>query len=428
MKRLICTLLAMTLCIGVAAFGTVSTEATGANLLAGASYTYIEGDFFSNYTDYSATLLTDGAYRGDGITDFDDIYAVEGTTVEFVGSSATNTIEFTLENPAALESMYFRGFRRSGNRYTNIRGISVSSDGIEFTSATYTETATAIDGAPLYITDSAPDGVDQYFDVNVVFSRILMQVKYIRVSLNTNGKYICQLDEVEAYGSSTGKYSHTASVSLSASKTSLAIGEQFTVTVLLNDITTKNGIVGCDLPLKYDTAKLKLTGVSGIFPTKWNGTGIIACGTNYTASPYWLRALCNADDLAANASYNVTESGVFGFSLTFITLASGDAQISVDNDIDNDVYLLVANGAVFDNYGAEGATLSVNITTEQTQKLLGDVNLDGFVNSIDAAMILRYEAGVTDLSEKQLENGDYNGDGVVNSIDAAMILKQEAGL
>lgn len=428
MKRLICTLLAITLCLGVASFGTVSTEAVGENLLAGASYTYLEGDFFNNFTDYGATLLTDGKYRGDGETDFDDIYAVEGTTVEFVGSSANNVILFTLNNEVSLESMYFRGFRRAGNRYTNIRGILVSSDGVNFTNATFTETATAIEGAPLYVTDSAPDGVDQYFDVEAVFSEILTQVKFIKVYLNTNGKYICQLDEVLAFGSSTGRYSHTASVSLSASKTSLSIGERFTVTVLLNDITTKNGIVGCDLPLKYDTTKLKLTGVSGIFPTKWKGSGIIACGTDYTASPYWLRALCNADDLAANAGYNVTESGVFGFTLTFITLASGEAQISIDNDIDNDVYLLVVNGAVFDNYGAEGAVLSVNINSTQVQKLLGDVNLDGIVNSIDAALILKYAAGMAELSEKQLENGDFNGDGTVNSIDAASILKLVAGL
>lgn len=428
MKRLICTLLAITLCLGVASFGTVSTEAVGENLLAGASYTYLEGDFFNNFTDYGATLLTDGKYRGDGETDFDDIYAVEGTTVEFVGSSANNVILFTLNNEVSLESMYFRGFRRAGNRYTNIRGILVSSDGVNFTNATFTETATAIEGAPLYVTDSAPDGVDQYFDVEAVFSEILTQVKFIKVYLNTNGKYICQLDEVLAFGSSTGRYSHTASVSLSASKTSLSIGERFTVTVLLNDITTKNGIVGCDLPLKYDTTKLKLTGVSGIFPTKWKGSGIIACGTDYTASPYWLRALCNADDLAANAGYNVTESGVFGFTLTFITLASGEAQISIDNDIDNDIYLLVVNGAVFDNYGAEGAALTVNINSTQVQKLLGDVNLDGTVNSIDAALILKYAAGMAELSEKQLENGDFNGDGTVNSIDAASILKLVAGL
>lgn len=54
----------------------------------------------------------------------------------------------------------------------------------------------------------------------------------------------------------------------------------------------------------------------------------------------------------------------------------------------------------------------------------GDVNGDGVVNSIDAALILKYAAGQIET----LENGDYNGDGVINSIDAAAILKASAGL
>lgn len=55
---------------------------------------------------------------------------------------------------------------------------------------------------------------------------------------------------------------------------------------------------------------------------------------------------------------------------------------------------------------------------------LGDVNGDGSVNSIDAALILKYAAGTVD----GIENGDMNGDGAINSIDAALILKKAAGL
>lgn len=60
--------------------------------------------------------------------------------------------------------------------------------------------------------------------------------------------------------------------------------------------------------------------------------------------------------------------------------------------------------------------------------LAGDVNGDGNVNSIDAALILKYSAGSINFTEAQLSAGDYNGDGNVNSIDAAMILKKIAGL
>ncbi len=56
----------------------------------------------------------------------------------------------------------------------------------------------------------------------------------------------------------------------------------------------------------------------------------------------------------------------------------------------------------------------------------GDINGDGKVNSIDAALILKYGAGAQSATVAQ-EAADFNGDGAVNSIDAAMILKAVAG-
>lgn len=60
--------------------------------------------------------------------------------------------------------------------------------------------------------------------------------------------------------------------------------------------------------------------------------------------------------------------------------------------------------------------------------LLGDVNADGYVNSIDAACILKYSAGIYDIAPSVLPAGDMNGDGAVNSTDAAIILKYAAGI
>ena len=58
---------------------------------------------------------------------------------------------------------------------------------------------------------------------------------------------------------------------------------------------------------------------------------------------------------------------------------------------------------------------------------LGDVNCDGNVNSIDAALILQLDAGLIDSLTCQ-QNADANGDGNINSIDAALILQLDAGL
>ncbi len=58
----------------------------------------------------------------------------------------------------------------------------------------------------------------------------------------------------------------------------------------------------------------------------------------------------------------------------------------------------------------------------------GDVNGDGAVNSLDAAAILRFDAGLQQLTEDEKNAADINGDGKVNSLDAAQILKHDARL
>jgi len=58
---------------------------------------------------------------------------------------------------------------------------------------------------------------------------------------------------------------------------------------------------------------------------------------------------------------------------------------------------------------------------------LGDVNGDGHVDSVDAALILQAEAGLIDLEDLAFpNNGDVNQDDVVNSIDSQLILQFEA--
>ena len=55
------------------------------------------------------------------------------------------------------------------------------------------------------------------------------------------------------------------------------------------------------------------------------------------------------------------------------------------------------------------------------QRLLGDVNGDGVVNSADAMLISRHSVKLIDLTEEQLVYADVNQDGRVNSGDAQLI-------
>lgn len=58
----------------------------------------------------------------------------------------------------------------------------------------------------------------------------------------------------------------------------------------------------------------------------------------------------------------------------------------------------------------------------------GDVNGDGEVDNADASVVLKYDAGLVDLTPEQLAAADINGDGKVDNQDVAEILKRDAGI
>ena len=60
--------------------------------------------------------------------------------------------------------------------------------------------------------------------------------------------------------------------------------------------------------------------------------------------------------------------------------------------------------------------------------LLGDVDGDGDVTSIDATLIQRYLVGIRILSDKQIKAVDIDGDGVATILDATLIQRCLAGI
>lgn len=79
-------------------------------------------------------------------------------------------------------------------------------------------------------------------------------------------------------------------------------------------------------------------------------------------------------------------------------------------------FIIISAAGVFPDASVAGVTL------------LGDVNGDGAVDSLDAALVLRYDAGLLILDSELLSAADCNSDGGVDSLDAATILKYDAGL
>ena len=77
---------------------------------------------------------------------------------------------------------------------------------------------------------------------------------------------------------------------------------------------------------------------------------------------------------------------------------------------------------------ASGAkrTYTIKITRKAASQTLqqGDVNGDKYLTVVDALLMLRYNAGKTQLDPAQLKRADMNGDGKVDVIDALTLLKK----
>lgn len=71
-------------------------------------------------------------------------------------------------------------------------------------------------------------------------------------------------------------------------------------------------------------------------------------------------------------------------------------------------------------------TYTIKITRKAASQTLqqGDVNGDKYLTVVDALLMLRYNAGKTQLDSVQLKRADMNGDGKVDVIDALTLLKK----
>lgn len=76
-------------------------------------------------------------------------------------------------------------------------------------------------------------------------------------------------------------------------------------------------------------------------------------------------------------------------------------------------------------YGVDDAAYvdDIDYSGDDNPGILGDVNGDGVVDSIDALLVLRYVMGIIGANELDLSVADMNGDGVIDSVDALDILR-----
>lgn len=137
-------------------------------------------------------------------------------------------------------------------------------------------------------------------------------------------------------------------------------------------------------------------------------------------------------------------SAVSQLTIHYASMASGTFGVYVNNEKVQDV-AIVSNGAwngsyttatvTFEQVLQPGDTLALKVNGDGqcwnidyfelsysgAEETCGDVDNNGEINALDAAMVYAIANGKTEATEAQLEAADVNGDGEVTPMDAALI-------
>lgn len=214
-------------------------------------------------------------------------------------------------------------------------------------------------------------------------------------------------------------------VVVTANKDTVSCENTVTFTVMVKDIKAEGGLLSVDVPFRFDTGVFDFVGKAAIFPNEWAEPADFSY-----ASPknglLWLRSLDQSGNFTDNGC---DRDGAIGFRVTLKAKKNavlGDTTVSVNGDGVFEVISGTASDGVCTEVGGKGDPLTVKVTAFDV--LLGDINDDGYVDNLDAANILKYDAGITNLSAEKVAQGDMNGDGALDNLDATIILKIDAGL
>ena len=193
-------------------------------------------------------------------------------------------------------------------------------------------------------------------------------------------------------------------VNLSVGSASAKVGETITVPVKITGISA---IDNYQLSVSYNKAVLTATEVSN--GDVVDSTDALFDSNIDTANGIVNVALSNVDP--------INTEGTVLFNITFTANATGSADITLNVDEfrgnEADIEFTVSKGAV-------------TVTDSSSTSTPGDVNKDGKVNAVDAAIVLRITSGITtDTSAYDMDAADCDGKTGVTVLDAIWILNHQ---
>ena len=156
-----------------------------------------------------------------------------------------------------------------------------------------------------------------------------------------------------------------AEVAIDLEHSTVKVGSYFAAEIYLKNITLEKGAIGCDLPLRFDSQRLKLISCEVKYPEIWKGEGEYLGSDDFSKSPFWLRAIPDVlalDDFTPE-KYAFKNDKELCFVVAFQALAEGEALIMVESDPTSSENIYVIDTAVANRDG-KGLTVLVNISND----------------------------------------------------------------
>jgi hypothetical protein len=181
---------------------------------------------------------------------------------------------------------------------------------------------------------------------------------------------------------------------------------------------TNTGFTALHIIVSYDSTKLTYQGFTISDSFKLSGGGVQSNVKESNGSISIV--LTSAKDV------KLTEGSLL-FELSFSKATGGSVSVGDTTQISASIS---TNKNAVVNQSSVSMTASITSTCTATfidGYNLGDVNMDGSVDLLDATWVLQYYNGIRTFTKDQIILGDVNSSGGVTLVDALMIMKKYNG-
>ena len=128
-------------------------------------------------------------------------------------------------------------------------------------------------------------------------------------------------------------------------------------------------------------------------------------------------------------NFGLAEGGTFENGVETDAIYNGSTNLKINGLTAGTTITIQLDLTDFDYNSKTGAKMTITWTANDDDTfILGDVNNDGVVDTIDATLVQRYDAQMSLPEGTIIERGDVNNDGEVDIIDATLIQRYDAGM